>query len=156
MNNASALKFKLEIIWWIITFVIVAAVLFPLRAYFDGFPFLKANIISIVAFLTFSRYIFLLKHTFLAELQKVKFVLIILCLPLFFYFMNEINAFQTLLDERGLAAILGESKKTDFYSLGKYLRTEFLLFSVGALIATVALFFRMIISIWRFRNKGTV
>jgi hypothetical protein len=38
----------------------------------------------------------------------------------------------------------------------QYIRSEFLFFGVGSVIVSILLPFRMIISVWRTKNKGTV
>ena len=156
MINQRALKIRLELAWWVVTLVIGFGTLFPLRKYLEHYPFLLANILAIVVFITFTRKIFLLKYSFLARAQVLKMLLMVLCIPVFFYFINQVNAFQTVMDEQGVDALLGPAQAFEKLDLARYARTEFVFFAVGSIIATVAIFFRMIVSIWRYRNRGTV
>jgi hypothetical protein len=65
--EASKLKGRLELIWWTFTILAVVAVLLPIRLQTQGYPFYLANAIYVVIFITFSRYAFFLKHTFIAR-----------------------------------------------------------------------------------------
>ena len=79
MNNLAihkssfSLKIQLEIICWLITALLTYLIIYPLLSYFSAFPFLGTNIFFIVIFITYSRYLFLFKHSFLADYQWVKF-----------------------------------------------------------------------------------
>ena len=72
MNREQSLHFRLEIIWWIFTLILAAGILYPILREVDDYPFLVINIIFVIVFVTFTRYIFLLKHTFLAKQQLIK------------------------------------------------------------------------------------
>jgi uncharacterized membrane protein YbaN (DUF454 family) len=66
--NALQLKIGPRIdLGWLITALVVAGVLYPVLTTVSSYPFLLTNIIFIVAFITFARYIFQLKHSFLAH-----------------------------------------------------------------------------------------
>ena len=66
------MKLLLEGIWWFITAIIVSLVMYPIWSNFPEFKFNVVNIVNITAFVTFTRYIFLLKYTFIAKMEKVK------------------------------------------------------------------------------------
>jgi hypothetical protein len=152
MNN----KWVLEALWWLITVVLVTLVLLPIVREIPEYPFFLINIVSIVVFVTFSRYIFLLKYTFLAQQQMLKVALALFCIPLVFYLISNINAFQTYMDERGVLDFMSHLHPMRIDSLDIYIRSQSLLFGVGSVIAAVLLPFRLVISVWRNRNKGTV
>lgn len=156
MSSQQSLTLRLELIWWVFTAVVVGGMLWPIFNKVDYYPFLLSNIVFIVAFITLARYIFLLKHTFIAKMQRVKLVLLFLCIPLAFYLIGEINYFQTYCDEEGIEAILPHLTLEEQASLGKFIRTQMLFFGVGAVISVLLFPFRMMISIWRTRNRGTV
>ena len=149
-------KIQLELIWWVFTALLVFAILYPITSKISGYPFLITNIIFIVAFVTCSRYIFLLKHTFLANQQKVKLVLVFLSIPIIAILVSRLYDFQVFLDEDGIAPIIEKFEFAEGLWLSNYLRNEMLFFGVGSLIAAVIMPFRMILSIWRTRNRGTV
>ncbi|MEO1518929.1 MAG: hypothetical protein AAFV95_28190 [Bacteroidota bacterium] len=78
------------------------------------------------------------------------------CLPLFFYLINELNFFQTYLDEQGLETFMASLSTDSQLKLASFIRNEMLLFGVGSIFSTILLPLRLIISIWRTHNKGTV
>jgi hypothetical protein len=151
-TNTSKLKIGFELLWWALTLIVLVAVLLPVYFSTVGFPFWTTNIIFIIAFITFTRYIFLLKHTFLAKQQAIKVILFFLCFPFAFYFIQELNSFQTFLDEQGATAIVGNIPNVA--TMMTYVRSEFLLFGVGSIIASIIFPFRIILSVWRNRNTG--
>ncbi len=149
-------KAFLEITWWIFTLVLVGAIIYPIWNRLPDYPFLVANIIFWTVFITFTRYIFQLQHTFIATLQPVKIILVFLCFYLGIYLINQLNYTQTFLDEQGWDAVVGNLPYEDRNTMIRYIRSQLLLSGVGSAITTVILPVRLIISIWRWRNKGTV
>ncbi|RMG81163.1 MAG: hypothetical protein D6714_13420, partial [Bacteroidetes bacterium] len=89
MKEKKHLALRLELFGWVITAVLVLGALFPIyRMLETNYPFWWTNALCIVVFVTFIRYIFLLKHTFLAQGEPLKIVLFFLCIPLAFYLVN--------------------------------------------------------------------
>lgn len=160
--NTTQLKISLELLWWVVTFVIAFFVLFPITKAFHTYPFWWLNIIFIVVFITWSRYIFLLKHTFLAKRIWIKTILIVLSIPLIFILIGGINEFQVFLDEQGPEILFSNTYVKESLSgprelsLFSYIRKETLFFGVGSVIAAVIFPCRMLVSIWRQLNRGTV
>ena len=143
----------LELIWWLITAILLIGVLLPIYTNVPNYPFYFINAIYIITFITLTRYIFLLKHTFLAKRQRIKLILIFLCIPFVFYLGQELNYFQTFLDEEGLDAVVGALPFLDRAGMIQYIRNEMILFGVGSIICGIVLPFRLMISIWRIRNR---
>ncbi|MCR9286066.1 hypothetical protein OAF63_03075 [Saprospiraceae bacterium] len=156
MNQNKQLSLRLELIWWVVTFIIIIGAIFPIYQVLDEYPFLVANIIFIVVFITLARYIFLLKHTFIAKKQRLKIVLLFLCIPLAFYLIDQINHFRAFLDEDQFEVYVKNLSLSQRSTITKYITAEYLFFSVGALISTIIFPFRMLKSVWRVRNRGTV
>lgn len=156
VDEQKALSLRLEILWWVVTALLVVAILFPIYNHIDDYPFWKSNTLFIIAFVTLTRYIFLLKHTFLAKRQKLKVVLFFVSIPVIFYLINEINYFQTFLDERGVEPIIGNLPLAQRNTLAQFIKTEMLLFGVGSVVAAVLFPFRMLMSVWLLRNRGRV
>lgn len=156
MNKESALTLKLELIWWLVTLLILFGVLYPIYTKIDGYPFYIENTVFVIVFVTFTRYIFLLKHTFLAYRQKLKAGLFFLAMWLLFYLIDAINNFQTSFSEAGLEPLFHHLPLEEKISMSHYIRNELSLFGVGSAIATVVFMFRLLISVWRVRNRGTV
>ncbi len=156
-NRQKSLFLKLEILWWLITAVIILGVLYPIYTKVAGnYPFYFSNILFIVVFITFTRLIFLLKFSFLADWEKIKIALITITPILLFFLVNELNYFQTFLDEKGVENFLAQMSIPEQETMRKYITAEMLLFGVGSLIAAVVLPIRLLMSIWRARNRGTV
>lgn len=149
-------KYYLELIWWAITILIVIAVLFPIYSSLPAYRFGWINIIYIITFITVARYIFLLQHTFLAKREYLKVILIFLCIPAIFLLSQELNLFQTYIDEEGVNALVGNLAYDERDSMIEYIRNQMFFFGMGSIISCVLLPFRLILSIWRGRNRGTV
>jgi dipeptide/tripeptide permease len=147
---------QLELFWWLITGLVLAAVLLPIYFNIGNFPFYRLNIVVIICFITLGRYIFLLPYTFIARREVWKIVIVFLCIPLVFYLVQELNYFQTFIDERGVESLVGKRPADKQMQWVYFIQNEILLFGVGAVIATVIMPFRLILSVWRGRNRGTV
>ena len=149
-------KTLLEILFWAFTAVVAIAVLLPILNEVEDYPFLFINTVYIVTAITVTRYLFLLPHTFLARRQPLKVILIFLCIPLVFYLVQELNNFQVFIDEKGLDALVGGLAYHRRNNMVDYIRSEMLLFGTGSIISSVAFPFRLLVSVWRTRNWGTV
>lgn len=147
---------QLELLWWLITALITALVVFPIYFNIADYPFYVMNIVFIVTFITISRYLFLLPYTFLARIEWLKITIVFLCIPLIFYLVQALNGFQTFLDEEGVGKLVGDMPTERQLQWTDYIRSELLLFGVGSVIASVLLPFRLLLSVWRGRNRGTV
>ena len=156
MNKEQSLSLRMELVWWIFTAVVAFAVLFPIIKNVDDYPFLFSNILFIVVFITFARYIFLLKHTFLAKQQTLKVIIFFLCLPLFSILVNELTSVRSYLDEQGIEVLVKNLDYQNHWSFANYVKTEMYFFGVASLIVTALLPFRLLLSVWRNRNRGTV
>ena len=156
------LSVLLELMGWIITAVLLVVVLLPIIKAYKDFPFWGMNILFIVVFVTFTRYIFLLKHTFFARKWFIKFVIAMACIPFTFFLVSNLYDVQAFLDEEGLYALAKPEMlksplpELELKSLVDYVRRELFFFAMGSIVATIILPFRMVISVWRVRNRGTV
>jgi hypothetical protein len=146
------LYFRLELIWWLITLILAVLLLFPILSKIPDYPFWPVNLVFIVVFVSFTRYIFLLRYTFLPPYQRLKIAIALMCIPLIFILVQEINRFQTFLDEQGYEALVGGMPRAEQLPMVEYIRSEMLLFGVGSVIASVLLAVRLIISVWRRHN----
>ena len=153
MNN----KWSLEILWWLITIILTVLIMLPIYTNVgSNYPYYTANVAFIFVFLTFTRYIFLLRYAPFSHSDMVKGILIFIPIPLFFYFIDALYDFQRFLDEEGLVTILGNLNSEAQFQIAKYIQYEKLFFGSGAIITLVLFPIRMIVSIWRVRNRGTV
>lgn len=154
-QTPTTLILRLEIIWWILTAMLIMGVLLPIRPHWNTYPFLWSNVIFILVFVTLTRYTFLLTYTFIANRERLKVFLFFLCIPLVFLLVQELNRFQLYLDYNGLEAVLGFSSEYMNNNLINYIYNEMLLFSVGSIVSGIIFPLRLLLSVWRNRNLGT-
>lgn len=152
--NKIALSIGLELIFWIVTAIIVAAVLYPIISVVENYVFLIPNIIFIVTLVTCTRYIFLLRYTWLAKLQVVKTALIFGSIWAVFLLIEQLGKFQSFVDEEGPRALVGDMPLDQMASIVGYIRSEMMFFGVGSIIGVLVLSGRLIKSIWNYRNLG--
>lgn len=152
------LKLQLEIIWWIVTVIVTFLLVYPIINNMVDYQFLYSNILFVIIFITYTRYLFLLKHTFLAKAQVLKFVLIFASIPLVFKLVEYVFAYQDFLDTEGLNSFDAYFKPgitaAAREQLLAYMSREFLFFGVGSVMAALILPFRLLISFWRVYNKS--
>lgn len=156
MDKRQSLVVQLELLWWTITAIVVWAVLYPIGKAMHVWPFKWWNAVFVVVLLTFSRYIFLLKHTFLAKKQVLKVVLILLMFPLTFALVSGLNAFMVFIEERTWESLTGHLPALDKKAIENYIWGEMLFFGAGSIIAAPVFAGRLMMSIWRTHNRGTV
>ncbi|MCO6479048.1 MAG: hypothetical protein J5I94_20605 [Phaeodactylibacter sp.] len=149
-------KVLLELIFWAFTALVAATVLLPIVLAVPDYRFLGINIIYIVVAITATRYLFLLRHTFLARRQVMKTILVFLFIPLVFFLVQELNHFQVFLDEEGQDALVGNLPYPRRNNMADYIRSEMLFFATCSIISSIAFPFRLVASVWRTRNRGTV
>ncbi|MGB3547260.1 MAG: hypothetical protein WBA17_09815 [Saprospiraceae bacterium] len=152
-TNPDARRFTLEIIWLIFTALLIVLLLLPVHLYLPAFPYLLPNAVAIFSAITLTRYLFQLDISWLGNRQGAKIVLVFLLLPLVFYLVQYINYFQLFFDERGPDVLIADLEPVWGKSLDDYLKTEFLFFSVWAVIAGAILPVRLIMHIWKQRNR---
>lgn len=160
MEQQKKLSVTLEIVFWIVTVILCVGVLYPIHTKLDGFPFSWTNSIAIIVFVTYTRYAFLWQYTLFSKSTIIRIIFIVAAIPLVFYLIQNMNIFQSYLDDNGYDAfmdlsknLLSDSEKTE---LLQYIRSEFIFFSTGAVVAGILLPLRMIISFWRTKNNKGV
>lgn len=153
VQSSNSKMFQLELLWWTMTLLVALLVLLPISLKLPHYPFWTINILYIATFITTTRYIFLLSSTFLARRLLWKLAIIFLSIPFVFYLIQELNGFQTYLDEQGVEAVVGTLPFQDQQAMYHYVRNEMLLFGTGAIVGSVIFPFRLIIAIWRVRNR---
>ncbi|MBX2815897.1 MAG: hypothetical protein KTR24_07865 [Saprospiraceae bacterium] len=149
-------KLAFEIIWILLAAVAVVLVLLPIRSHVPDYPFEISNAIFIFTFITVARILFTLKYSVWGRIQWLKAVLVFLCIPLVFNLVNSFNSFLAYMDDYTLSSFLDHLDKSKELQLEKYIRSEMIFFATGSIISSILLPFRLIISLWRQRNRGTV
>ena len=145
-------KLKLELVWWVVTAVVVSTVMFPIWRGYPEFGFRFLNVVFIVVFVTFTRYIFLLRYTFLAERQYVKIGMILFSLLITLTLIVQMNDFQRYVSEHNLSDMLRGVVTERQEALWGYIKTEFVLFAMGSIVASIVLPARLMMSVWRVSN----
>ena len=154
--NQTYLKVGLEAIWWVFTAVAVIAILAPVYLWTHDYPFYISNALFIVITITFARYAFFLRHTFLARLFWPKFLIIALSAILVFVLITALGDFTNYLEERGLQTLVDHLHIERQYKTMSYIQGEVIFFGIASIISSALLALRMLISIWRMYNRGTV
>jgi hypothetical protein len=121
-----------------------------------GFPFSFQNILLIVFFITFTRYIFFLPLTLIARAKWIKVAIILSAVLFLFITATAMIDFRNFMDERGLQTLVENLDVQLQTRRINYIKHEMIFFGVGSLITGVLLPMRMVRSLWRMRNKGTV
>lgn len=148
-------KILFEIIWLLITLIVVCLVQLPI--YLDigtAYPFYFDNSMFIILAITFMRYIFLLKHHWIVYSKWFKIILIFVPIIILFYLVDALYNFQLFCDQEGVKSIMNEQSYETQSQMSKFIRTEMLFFWVAAFIGNLLMPFRMILSLWRKMNKG--
>ncbi len=156
MDKKNSLLLALELLWWFITAMVVVAVLYPIQKAMHVWPFKVSNIVFIAVFLTLARYTFLLQHTFVARRQVLKIALMLLMFPLVFALIDGMHTFMNYVEERGWDTLTGHLPMGQKAAIERYIWNEMLFFGVGSIIAAPVFAGRLMMSIWRTRNRGTV
>jgi len=156
MNRQTQLLLVVEVIWWIATFVVLFMVMRPITGQIYGYTFRTGNIFLVITTITCGRYLFLLPHTLIAKLQWIKLILMFLCIPVLFYSIRQLSQFHTFADNLGIQSIVRHLPDSRQQGIIRYIRTEMIVFGVGSIVGSVGLAVRLLISIWRYRNRGTV
>ena len=149
-------KLTVELLWWAFTFIVVSIVMLPIWTDAPGFPFTIQNILLIVFFITFTRYIFFLPLTLIARAKWIKVGIILSAALFFFVTVTALMDFRNFMDERGLQTLVDDLDVMKQTQCINYIKHEMIFFGVGSLITGILLPLRMIRSLWRMRNKGTV
>jgi len=160
MNQDRKLILNLELVWWILTAIVAYLVVRPILENFTNFKFLWLNILYVALLITYIRHIFLLKYSLIAKEQRIKLYIIFFSIPFIFFLVNYLWIFQAYIDNDGHALMFDYLKAPlsdlERKSLFEYIHTEMLFFGMSCVIAGVVLSLRLVISIWRTRNRGTV
>lgn len=156
MPSKSELYLRLELVWWLFTALATILFLYPIYSKLTGFPFYWINGLYIVSAITLTRYIFLLPYTFLAHRQILKIAVVFVSIPYVFYLFEGIHIFNEYVDFDRLHAMVSGLPVEEQEGMLNYIKNEMLLFGVASVVSAVIFPFRMIISVWRVRNKGKV
>jgi hypothetical protein len=148
------LSLLLEFIWWLLTAILVIAVLSPIHKAMYVWPYEIWNIAFIVALVTFTRYIFLLRHTFLASRQVVKIVFLLLMFPAIAVLITGLHSFLQYIEDYTWEPLTGHLPPADKRSVETYIWNEMLFFGSGSILAAPVLAGKLFWSVWQTRNRA--
>ena len=162
MGNTGKLhlgKLTMELIWWLITAIVVTIVVQPLWKEFVKYDFIYELIMFIIIVITYTRYLFFIKYTFLAHAQIVKVILIFGSLPFIFYLWQVFFNYQSFLEKQMEGMIEFKiyfrsdiSFKERSQTLN-YLSYYYKFFGWSSIFAVFISPFRLLVSFWRVYNK---
>lgn len=157
MEKITQTKLIVELIWWIFTGVLVILVVYPMLSTFEEYDFIVSNAIFVIVTVTFTRYIFLLRHTFLASCRIGKAILLFGSIPLIFYLVSQMYYFRDFMDNEGLQSFNAYFVEGVDYETRQtvlvYMAREMIFTGTASVIVSSLMPFRMLISVWRVYNK---
>ncbi|MCF8237913.1 MAG: hypothetical protein K9I85_07130 [Saprospiraceae bacterium] len=143
---------RITLLWLVLTAFILVAFSAPILLNDVEFPFWGSHCLFIVVFMFSIRYLFFLRHSWLASKQIAKIALFFLCIWGAFYLVDHIHDFQIFTDEDGLNTFLKHLSNAEYTSLERFIKAEMIFFGTGSVIAVIFLAFRLVISVWRWHN----
>lgn len=151
------LKIQLELLWWVFSTIILLFVTYPIFSSLKSYDFWISNILFVLIFVTYSRQIFFLKHSFLAQQQVLKFVLIFASIPLIFKSVEWLFDYQHFIQTDGQEKLLKQFREgynfNEKLKTVNYISSQYMFFAVATIISAIVLPFRLLISYWRVHNK---
>ena len=149
------MKYKLlaEFLFIVITVFIAWLVMRKIDDLLPLYEFKTVNYFSIIIFLLYARYIFLLRFTPFSHSAWVKVILVFASIPMLLYLIDSFYDFSTMLDQEGIEFNVNSDSKAERFAYAEYIKNQFFFFLVGAIITCIILPIRMIISIYRVYNK---
>lgn len=149
-------KVYFEIITFAIALLIAIVMMIPLYNNTSNYSFYLSNFIFIFLFITFSRYIFFLRFSAFSHNMIVKLLFIFSTIPLAFLLTEAFSNFQKFADNIGLQEFVTQLNGNEQAGMMAYIRNQMLFFGAGSIVTCILLSLRLIVSIWRVKNRGTV
>lgn len=150
-------KLKFELSWIAITIVIIGLFILPiLTTLGSAYPFYVENILFIIIFVTFFRFMFFTKHHWFGWSIPVKLILLFSIIPVLMFLSDGFMLFQGFLDEEGIYSMMDGYSIQKQRNMARFIKTEMIFNFTGALICTVMLPFAMLRSIWLQKNRNRV
>lgn len=137
-----------ELLWWAFTLVLAGLILTPVYNAIPEFPFFLPNFIYIVVAITLTRYLFLLRISWLRDHLVWQAGLSFLLIPLVFWMGQYFNYFITFLDEQNPDVFVKHLPEATATIMDTYLNAEYRFFGVWAIAAAVIMPFRLLYNVW--------
>jgi len=142
------------LLWLIFTILLISVVLWPIYSNNINYQFYFNNILFIVVAVYFFRYIFRIKHTLIENKLLVKLIIMPLGIVMAIYTYMAMNDFIDYYQSFGIYKSLEKFDLDKQYFLGDYIQNQYLFFGVAALVSSIIIPIRMLISVFRVYNKG--
>ncbi len=155
MDALQKKRWILEWVYWLITALLTALLLLPIYQNVDGYPFYSYNILFIITFFTLTRYIFLLQHSPFVYHKVTKLLLAAASIPLAFLLFQGFYEYEAAINEYGPEDYFQFKLGARPEQVIKYINSEMVMFGVAAIIVTLLTPIRMLVSIWKTKNRGT-
>ena len=152
LNKENVYHFIREIVWLLITAMVIYAVLYPITSKID-YIYWKVNAFFVFIALTYFRYSVTFKSLPFLRPSWIRFALFAVNLSLFIYIAQNEQKLISMADNFYLEdfgfphVFINDLAKHDLF---KYLYTEIVLFGTGSLITLSAFQIRLIISYWQY------
>lgn len=153
-NKYLLTKIRLELLWWLFTALIVVIVYLPLYINEIDFPYKIYNWAFIILAITITRLIFQLKHSFIAFNLVLKLLLMFLSVVVLMQAYRGISLLNIFNDENGYYYMFEHLPLEERYKMAAYVNWQYFLFGIAASIASIIFPFRLLISIFRVKNRG--
>lgn len=148
-------KIRLELLWWLFTILVVVIVYLPITLNQIDFPYQYHNWAFIILSITISRLIFQLRHSFLAHNLVLKMLFMFLSVVVFMQAYRGVSLLNIFNDENGYYHIFEHLPLEKRYRMAAYVNWQFFLFGIATMVASILFPFRLLISIFRVKNRGT-
>lgn len=152
LNKENSFHFIREIVWLLITVLVIYIVLFPITSKID-FIYWRINAFFIFTAFTYFRYAITFKSLPFLRPSWVRFLLFTVNLSLFIFIAQNEQKLISMADNFYIEdfgfphVFINELAKRELF---KYLYTEIVFFSTGSLITLSAFQIRLIISYWQY------
>ncbi|MBB4079662.1 glucan phosphoethanolaminetransferase (alkaline phosphatase superfamily) [Lewinella aquimaris] len=154
LKNKRAATAVFELAWWAFALVLAALVLLPIYDSIPEFPFFVPNFIYVVVAVTLTRYLFLLRVSWLRDHLIVQAGLALALIPLIFYMIQAFNGFIIFFDERGPDVLVKSLDPAVGETMDRYMHAEFRFFGIWAIMAAVVTPFRLTYNAWKRYRAG--
>ena len=148
-------KIQLELLWWLFTGLVLTILYLPLLIHDIRFPFLGYNAFFVISAISITRWIFQLRHSFIAYSLPLKFLLMFASVVIIMLSYRGISLLNIYNDENGYYALFNHLDLNTRYRMAAYVNWEFMFFGIAASLAALLFPFRLLVSIWRVKNRGT-
>jgi len=145
-------KLLFEAIGILFAIVLSLLVITPFKYYNVDFPFLFKNALLVFIAVTFIRWQFFIKKSLFAQSKIVHGILFFISLYSIIYFIGIFGQFKFFYEELNLSQFASHLSFKESTLFRKYMKTEFMFFSVLAIISSMFFCIRLLQSVWRIMN----